>query len=168
MCKDRQIERTNLKNNIMNHNKLKFLALIFIAFNAFISCEDEGNETMISRLNGNESHNSGSNCMTCHKSGGKGSGWFTLAGTVYDSALLSIYPNAEIMLYNEYNESGTAIKIIQADALGNFYTTENIDFSNGLYVAVKGKTDTIFMDSKIVNGQCGSCHGISTDNIWIK
>jgi hypothetical protein len=52
------------------------------------------------------------------------------------------------------------------DAFGNFYTTENIDFGNGLYASVEGNSSTKNMVSSITTGQCNSCHGISTDKIW--
>ena len=57
---------------------------------------------------------------------------------------------------------------IQVDGKGNFYTTETIDFGEGLYTLAEGNTNTEHMNSKITSGQCNSCHGISTDRIWIK
>ena len=34
--------------------------------------------------------------MSCHKSGGAGEGWFTIAGTVYDGTKNATYPNATV------------------------------------------------------------------------
>lgn len=144
-------------------------AIIIISFH---SCEkEEGedeNETLISSYHSSESHKTGENCMECHKPGGSGEGWFTVAGTVYDAAQESIFPNATVNLYSENNGSGKLIASIQVDKKGNFYTTENIDFGNGIYTLVEGDADTEFMNSPVTNGQCNACHGISTDRIWTK
>lgn len=134
----------------------------------FQSCEKVNNETKISANNRSESHNMGQNCMNCHKSGGKGEGWFQLAGTVYDTNFINTQPNTTVKLYTAPNGQGTLKHSIQVDALGNFYTTETIDFSAGLYPTVIGKTITKHMSSKVLSGQCNSCHGVTTDKIWTK
>ncbi len=153
----------------MKNNNLIILVFLVSVLIAFVSCKKENvNETLISSNNENESHNSGNNCMNCHISGGQGSGWFTIAGTVYDSLQASTYPNVEVKLYTGQNGTGTEIKTIQVDGLGNFYTTEEITFGDGLYVAVIGTSATMFMNSKVQNGQCNSCHGGTTDKIWTK
>jgi hypothetical protein len=123
----------------------------------FLACEKEGeNEIKNSAFNGTESHNMGQNCMNCHKSGGRGEGWFTAAGTVYgDSPQTAVYPNATVKLFTGRNGTGTL----------KYYTTNNLDFSGGLYPAVSGRDATRFMNSAISNGQCNSCHGNSTDRI---
>ena len=55
------------------------------------ACEKEGSSSSnISTTNGNRSHNMGQNCMSCHKSGGQGDGWFTAAGTMYQADLVKI------------------------------------------------------------------------------
>lgn len=106
--------------------------------------------------------------MSCHVSGGSGKGWFTTAGTVYDSTQTSVYPNSTVKFYSGSNATGSLIAIIQVDQLGNFYTTENINYGDGLYVAVEGSEASINMISKVTSGQCNSCHGGSTDRIWTK
>ena len=154
-------------------NRGLLLVITLFAFtltvNLFKSCEKENeNETKISTFNSDESHNSGQNCMDCHVSGESGEGWFTIAGTVYDSTLNSIYPNALVELYTGPNSTGTLITTIQVDALGNFYTTESVDLKEGLYPTVVGNVESTYMAGAITSGQCNQCHGVSTDKIWTK
>ncbi len=146
--------------------------IIFLLIFIFTSCEkDESGEdrTMTSQHNDDESHKNGQDCMRCHKSGGDGEGWFVAAGSVYNSTKQTPYPNATVKLYTEANGTGTLVGSIEVDGKGNFYTTENIDFGNGLFVAVigtDGKSKT--MNTQITTGACNSCHGNSTDNIWVE
>jgi hypothetical protein len=145
--------------------------LVFILTSLLIisSCEKENeNETNISTYGSQKSHNMGQNCMNCHKSGGPGEGWFQAAGTVYDSTGNATYPNATVKLYSGPNGTGNLKYTIQADGKGNFYTTESIDFSGGLYPAVSGTQGTQYMGSSISMGQCNSCHGNTTNRIWTK
>ena len=133
----------------------------------FQSCEEENeNETLISANGSNESHNMGQNCMNCHKQGGSGEGWFNVAGTVYNSSQTTTYPNIMIKMYTGASGTGTLRYTIQVDALGNFYTTEDIDFGDDLYPVVQGNSGSEYMISSVSNGQCNSCHGVSTDKIW--
>jgi hypothetical protein len=105
--------------------------------------------------------------MSCHRSGGEGEGWFTLAGSVYDTTQLNPYPNASIKLYTASNGSGTAVKLIEVDGLGNFYTTEAITFENGLYTSVINTEGVeTFMSMVLPNGECNSCHGSSAVRIY--
>lgn len=137
----------------------------------FESCEkeeDEGNEEMISSYNETESHNMGQDCMICHKQGGDGEGWFVVAGTVYDSLKTSTYPNSTVKLFSGPNGTGNLVATIEVDGLGNFYSTNNIDFSSGLFTSVSGNTATEHMNSSITTGNCNSCHGESVDRIWAK
>jgi mono/diheme cytochrome c family protein len=150
----------------MKKNVLTILLGAAIALVAFQSCEDEENETKISSYNSDESHKAGQNCMICHVSGGDGEGWFTVAGTVYESELTSVLPNATVKLYTEANGAGDLIATVEVDGKGNFYTTKVIDFGTGLYTLVEGNTTTKNMYSKITSGKCNSCHGVSIDRIW--
>ena len=146
--------------------------LIYFLVFTFQSCSDENevgkNETKISSHTENESHNTGQNCMNCHSQGGSDEGWFNVAGTVYDSLKTDTYPNATVMLYTGPNATGDLKYTIEVDAKGNFYTTENIEFGNGLYVSTQGNTGTTHMISILSMGECNSCHGVSTDRIWTK
>lgn len=155
----------------MKRNALIISAYLLIILIGVGSCEkgdDEGNESMVSMNYETESHNAGKDCMDCHKSGGSGEGWFTVAGTVYDNEKTSTYPNALIRLKTGPDGSGEIIKEIEVDGLGNFYTTQNINFGDGLYVEVIGNENTKAMGSKINNGRCNSCHGASIEKIWVK
>ncbi|NOX85736.1 MAG: hypothetical protein GXO86_07205 [Chlorobi bacterium] len=145
---------------------------ILVMLMAFSSCEKDetgNNETKMSRHNDDGSHNNGQNCMDCHKSGGEGEGWFTVAGSVYDSLKTNPSPNGTIKLYTGPNATGTFVKTIEVDGRGNFYTTENMDFGNGLYPVITGSSGNVKnMTSSISTGQCNSCHGVTTDKIWVK
>lgn len=156
----------------MSHKSIITFGFILIFTLVFVSCEKEEfgeNETIISRHGDTESHNNGQNCMNCHTSGGTGEGWFTVAGSVYEPINSSPYPNAKIELYTEPNGSGTFIKMIEVDGKGNFYTTEYIDFANGLYIILSDANgNAINMVSAVSTGQCNSCHGETTDKIMIK
>lgn len=141
-----------------------------MAMLAVHSCEKEENEneTKISSYGSSESHRAGENCMTCHKSGGSGEGWFTIAGTIYDDTKISTYPNATVRFYSGPDGTGDLEAIVEVDQLGNFYTTEPIDFGSGIYVLVQGDQLTNNMNSKVNNGQCNSCHDKTNDRIWVR
>ena len=130
--------------------------------------ESKKGETKISSHGQSDSHNMGQNCMNCHKSGGSGEGWFTVAATVYDSLQTTPLPNATVRLYTSANGGGTLKYTIEVDAKGNFYTTAPIDWGNGLYPSVQGANGTHYMSSAINTGNCSSCHGSSTGKIWTK
>ena len=148
----------------LSYSVFSFIIVLIVALQA---CEKEGgNETNISSFSSKKSHNMGQNCMNCHKNGGEGEGWFLAAGTVYDSLKVNTYPNATVKLFTGPNGTGTLKHTIQVDGLGNFYTTESIDFGSGLYPAVVGKNSTKYMSSTTGNGQCNSCHGSSADKIY--
>lgn len=149
---------------------------LYLAISTIIllsACEKENeneneNETKISRNNTSQSHNLGQNCMSCHLSGGNGEGWFKVAGSIYNTTQSSAYSNGSIKITTEPNGEGTLIKTIEIDNKGNFYTTETINFGNGLYVSVYGTgSEQKFMSSKITNGACNNCHGNTTDKICL-
>lgn len=146
------------------------LTIVLLALLALPSCEEDENEneTEISTYNSSESHRAGENCMNCHKSGGSGEGWFTVAGTVYDETKNATYPNATVRFTTGPDGTGDLIKTVEVDRLGNFYTTESIDFGEGLYVLVEGDELTNYMITKVTDGQCNSCHGSGTDRIWVR
>lgn len=126
-------------------------------------------EDNISEHNEDDSHNMGQNCMSCHTIGGEGEGCFKAAGTVYNENQNSTVQNTTVRLYSGANGSGNIVATIYGDELGNFYTTDEIDFAGGLYPAVSRNGNLFqFMDSKIYNGACNSCHGQSQDLIWVQ
>jgi hypothetical protein len=161
-----------LKQNIMIKAISTFSLLAYCFIPLFISCtsDDESgeNEIKISQNFQNESHNNGLDCMTCHKPGGAGEGQFSVAGSVYDLTKTNDYPNAKIQLFTGPNGTGDLVKTIEVDGLGNFYTTEIIDLSVGLYPLVEGSSgNQQSMQSATTNGKCNSCHGVTIEKIWI-
>jgi hypothetical protein len=153
----------------MNVRKIILIIFLLIPSLIFIACEDEdGDEIKISYYDGKESHRAGEDCMNCHFYGGSGEYWFQIAGTLYDSTLTNIYPGGTVKLYSEPNGGGELKNTIKVDALGNFYSTEQIDFGNGLYPTVQGDELNKNMLSAITTGRCNSCHGNSQDVIWTK
>jgi cytochrome c553 len=146
-----------------------FFVLVALAFAACREEDDSENRTLVSRNGGMISHGMSQNCMNCHEQGGEGSGWFTVAGTVYDSAMTTTYANAIIRLYSEVDGGGTLVATVEADAYGNFFTTEAVNFGNGLYPLVAGTTgNTVSMQQATMLGACNSCHGITNVRIWAR
>ncbi len=153
---------------LKKRNFVLLLALTLIGFGVS-SCEKEGgNEKKISMYGGDDSHNMGQNCMECHKSGGEGEGWFNIAGTVYDTALIATLKNTTIKLYTEANGGGQLKYTFEGDAKGNFYSTDDINFGDGLFPSVQGPTGTQYMSTSVKTGACNSCHGATTDKLWSK
>lgn len=143
--------------------------LFFIA-SILIACThiENGNEIKISSHGEKESHNLGKNCLSCHKQGGDGEGWFKMAGSVWSADGSKGKENVTIELYTGENGTGEKKYYLEGDQLGNFYTTENIDFSKGLYPSVQNGNQKLFMSSPIFSGACNSCHGVSTDKIKLQ
>ena len=142
----------------MNKRSFLFIAASICFIMVIASCEKEENETLISSHNSNESHNMGQDCMECQKGGG-GEGWFVVAGTVYDSLKQNTIPNTTIELRSEPNGAGTLKYTLQGDPKGNFYTTENIDFGNGLYTLMKSSQSIKYMNGSITTGRCNGAMG---------
>ncbi len=152
----------------MNKNTAIVLLLVSsLSLIVVTSCNKE-NETKISSHNSNESHKAGENCLSCHRSGGEGEGHFIVAGTVYDSLGTTIKPNGTIRLYSQPNGGGSLLSTIEVDAKGNFYTTESVDLSNGIYSSATGTSGSAhFMTDINTNGACNSCHGVTQSPIWV-
>ena len=151
---------------------MKNQIVIFLFSLLFVlgACEkEEGeNEYMVSENFSDESHNTGQNCMECHFAGGSGEGWFTVAGSVYDGELDQPIANGVIELSTEPQSNGSIIATIEIDEKGNFYTTEAINITGGLYATVESqKGSKAYMITEVTNGSCNSCHGSSTDKIWV-
>jgi hypothetical protein len=133
------------------------------------ACKKTNNcdESKTSASGDDESHHNGENCMTCHTSGGKGEACFNLAGSVYDNSGTTPVNAGTIKLFTGPNGTGTLVTSLQVDSKGNFYTSEAVNFSGGVYPSYTNSsgTQTSHMGSSIGTGQCGSCHGISTGKI---
>lgn len=139
------------------------VALSLNSCNGTYACHDDN----ISAAGADDSHNKGQNCMVCHQAKGEGEGCFIAAGTVYDQNLLNTVSSGKVDFYTGPNETGTLKQTILIDSKGNFYTTA--DFSPvGLYPVVTGPTgNKKEMGSALTSGACNSCHGSSTDNLWV-
>jgi cytochrome c peroxidase len=147
------------------------IAILTVPFVFFVlySCESTnsglGSSDLSSSYNSSKSHRVGENCMNCHVPSGSGDGVFSVAGTVYNESLSSPLPNSTVRFYSTKDEDAAPLYVIEVDAKGNFYTTEDISFGEGLYTSVQGSGAEIFMESAVTNGSCNSCHGITTDRI---
>jgi hypothetical protein len=125
--------------------------------------------TLISDHNLMDSHNASSNCANCHKQWGSGPGYFTASGTIYDSFQNNQYPNTFIRFYTGPNGTGNLKYTIKGDKFGNFYTTETMDFSGGLYVSVQGINAAKHMSTPLYMAECNSCHNKKiTNRIWCR
>lgn len=121
--------------------------------------------SIISKANGKKSHFFGLNCSACHAEDQQAKGCFTIAGSVLDEQRLKIYRNPVVKLFTEPMGAGKLVATIKGDALGNFYTTEAIDFGPGLYPVLYGTPGTaepikymkVPLDKTM--GQCNRCHG---------
>ena len=144
--------------------------LLLTSMFVFQSCEkeDEGcDEENMSIAGDDESHNAGQNCMQCHYDGGEGEGCFVVAGTVYDSLQQTTKTSGSIEFYTEPNGQGQKVKTVAIDSKGNFFTTDLFNVQ-GLYpVAVGTSGSKQYMGSALTSGQCNSCHGVSTNKIWV-
>lgn len=145
---------------------LGILGLTLILAIGMNACKKNSDITNISSNGKNESHNMGQNCMDCHKVGGDGKGAFKAAGTVYNSGLTAELPNVKVKLFTGPNGTGSLAHVIEVDAKGNFYTTESIDFSKGLYPSVETGNGSLYMSTTAANGMCNSCHGVSTTKLY--
>ena len=149
-----------------------FLGLVFVAA-TFVLCLNscEGtfacHEDNISSAGSNKSHNKGQNCMVCHQAKGEGQGSFIAAGTVYDMNMTNTVSSGKVDFYTGPNETGTLKQTVLIDSKGNFYTTAQFN-PEGLYPVVTGPTgNKKMMGSALSTGACNSCHGSSTDKLWV-
>jgi len=150
--------------------KIVVMAMAAITVSMFaVSCKNEPacGETNVSSAGGDDSHNMGRNCMSCHTEGGEGDGCFNAAGTAYYSSG-STHSSAIVKLFTQPDGQGELRATIYGDSKGNFYTTDDINFSGGLYPAVYGSSGEVeYMNSSITKGACNSCHGVSEERIEV-
>lgn len=157
----------------MNTKKINaFLGAVLLCAVAGLSlnsCEGAFNchEDNISAAGSKKSHNKGQNCMVCHRSSGEGEGCFVAAGTVYDVSMMNTVSSGKVDFYTGPNETGTLKQTVLIDGKGNFYTTAKFS-PEGLYPVVTGPTgNKKMMGSSLTTGACNSCHGVSTDQLWV-
>ena len=145
---------------------MKFNSVLLVAFivmgsvMTFYSCKkgEKCGETNKSISGGHESHNFGMDCMNCHKSGGEGKGCFSVAGSVSKMNTTSPVISGFVKLFTQPNGGGILKYTIPIDSKGNFYSTDNIEYS-GLYPVIVGSSGSQFsMSSPISTGACNTCH----------
>jgi len=140
-------------------NSWLFLLFVLISFSLpLIRCQKfvpPENDTQISKHGDDESHYFGQNCMNCHYTEGRGEGWFSIAGSIsgnHSSGMIKVYSDTSL----------AAIDSIEVDALGNFFTTNEFNFTEGLFFSTIDSTGVeLTMTDKIFNGQCNLCHGVT-------
>jgi hypothetical protein len=109
---------------------------------------------------GGTSHEAGKNCMACHGPNGLGPGLFTVAGTAVTSERQP-NPNATLTLATQINGGGTVLLTLEADASGNFYTTEPVPLPDTpVFPKVTSAVSDAFnyMPFSTVSGACNMCH----------
>lgn len=109
---------------------------------------------------GATSHEAGSNCMACHGPHGTAPGRFTVAGTAVTSRRQP-NPDATVSLSTGPNGAGTVVLTLDADASGNFYTTQPVPLpEQQLYPRVTSRTTASvnFMPFPTLSGACNVCH----------
>jgi hypothetical protein len=148
---------------------LYFISLLIAVCLCFYSCRTDNKSIVAISTANTQSHNVGQDCMSCHGKNGeaKSNGWFVVAGTVFQADKQTPNPNAIVTLYSQAHGVGNVVHTIQADANGNFYTTEPIDFGAGLYPVVQSSGGAVqYMNNLIRVGSCNGCHnGANTDRI---
>jgi len=149
-----------------------YILFIFLFVAAEIIISQSCNEADVKSRQGEaRSHEFGTNCMSCHQANGNGKTAFTIAGSVLDEARAGIQKKCIIQLYTKPKAQGELVGTFYGDASGNFYSTEKIDFSAGLYPTLLGtpgvKEDTKHMPTPIFSGACNSCHGPTTEKLGI-
>jgi hypothetical protein len=102
----------------------------------------------------------GQDCLQCHVAGNN-EYVYTVAGTVYQlEDPTSVYPNATIEFFTRPEGRGDLVLTLEVDQNGNFYTTQPIDFGEGLFPAVSGNAneDPRYMPNGTTSGGCNGCH----------
>jgi hypothetical protein len=156
------------------------LALIVIVSVSFMAAQkdknfDEGSrcgKQMSSKANGAKSHFFGISCNNCHGvKADKADGCFSISGSVYDEARARIHKNPVIKLYTEQGAKGKLVAVLYGDANGNFYSTQKIDYSQGLYPSLYGTPGTRepekHMTRMTFTGDCNKCHGKNVEALGI-
>lgn len=136
-------------------NKRLTVSLGFLCILTFwmISCSKSTNNRKISSHGEADSHNKGQNCMNCHYQEGPGEGWFTVSGSVSGA-----YTDHSVRVSDAVTQE--LLVVVEVDQLGNFYTTEGVNFSNGTTVDIIDGQGQVIQDmiTIVTNGQCNLCH----------
>lgn len=137
-----------------------FAVLVFGMAIVLFACEEEEEVDGQSTLT-ETSHNTGKNCMGCHK--------FTAAGSVYNKSMSAAFPGAVVKLTSQANGAGSVLGTFTVNKSGSFYTSNSINYGSGIYVSVTGSSGKVkHMSSAITTGACNSCHGTSASKVWVE
>lgn len=142
------------------HSMLMLCFILLVGTLSFYSCKkgEKCGETNKSISGGHESHNFGMDCMNCHKSGGEGKGCFLVAGSVSKMNTTSPVSAGIVKLFTQPGGAGSLKYTIPIDSKGNFYSTDNIEYS-GLYPVIVSSNGSQFsMSSPVSTGSCNTCH----------
>lgn len=106
------------------------------------------------------SHNVGENCMQCHQERGPGPGRFSAAGTLHDADGAPL-ADGILELRSAPDGNGELVLRVEADGLGNFYTTDPLPLADmPLFPTVYGPDGVgkNFMPFPTLSGACNVCH----------
>lgn len=118
------------------------------------------NRELVSARGGASSHYEGDNCMACHQAHGPGPGLFSVAGTVF-GADGAPSPDATVELWTAPGGQGELVLRVEADALGNFYTTAALALADAPAFPFVRDADGIganLMPFPTRSGACNVCH----------
>ena len=97
--------------------------------------------------------------MQCHQQRGGGRGIYTLAGSLFNSDGTPA-ANGKVTLYADGAKT-QAVASVDADGLGNFYTTSTLPFPNqALFVKIESADGqkSKSMPFPTLSGACNVCH----------
>lgn len=115
---------------------------------------------LVSAHGDDRSHADGDNCMRCHQENGPGPGRFTAAGTVYDADGAPA-PDSLVELRTAPDGMGDLVLALEADARGNFYSTEPLPFPDTALFPTVYSDDGArknHMPWPTRSGACNLCH----------
>jgi len=95
----------------------------------------------------------GTDCLACHKKGGKATAVFTVAGTVM--ATTTCPTAAEGVTVTVEDSAGSALELL-TNEVGNFFSSEPLELPLTVSVEVDGATYPMMSPSP--SGSCGFCH----------
>ena len=144
---------------------ISLFTILFLLSATLFSCikEEQSHgekDTMRSSDRMGTSHNTGKNCISCHK--------YYVGGSVFQKDLSSVYAGAVVQLSSQASGAGTIVARITTDKNGNIYTSNTVKFGTGLYVSVTGNSVTKYMTAAITSGGCNGCHGSTTSRVWVE
>jgi len=106
------------------------------------------------------SHNLGQNCMQCHQARGPGRGRFSVAGTLHDAEGAPL-PDGTLELHSAPDGAGELVLRVEADGLGNFYSTDPLPLPDMPLFPTVYDADGVgknFMPFPTRSGACNVCH----------